>query len=298
MSEAFICKLCPRQCSVLRTESKKGGYCGCTSIPFVAAASLHLWEEPCISGRCGSGTVFFSSCNLRCVYCQNIDFSRNETGTVCTPEKLADIFLSLQEKGAHNINLVTPTPHVYSIIEALEKCKDKLVIPVVYNSSGYESEETISLISDHIDIFLLDYKYFSDDIAIKYSDAKNYSVSASGALEAVLKTHGNMTFGEDELLKRGIIVRHLVLPGHYKDSFAVLDEVKRITNGESIMISLMSQYTPNDSPLLPKALKRKTTTLEYEKVCAYAQDLGFKGYFQMRSSAKKGYVPVVGDIIK
>ncbi|MBE6551991.1 MAG: radical SAM protein [Ruminococcaceae bacterium] len=298
MSKAFTCRLCPRQCSVIRTASEKGGYCGCTSIPFVAAACLHFWEEPCISGTKGSGTVFFSSCNLRCVYCQNIDFSRKETGIPCTPEKLADIFLSLQEKGAHNINLVTPTPHVYSIAEALDLCSDKLNIPVVYNSSGYESADTIDLMSKYADIFLLDYKYFSDDAAREYSDAANYSRFASEALAKILKTHGKMTFDDDGMMKRGIIVRHLVLPNHYKDSLDVLEEINRITGTDNIYISLMSQYLPNNDPHLPKALKRKTTTLEYEKVCRHAQDLGFKGYFQMRSSAKEGYVPTVGNIIK
>ncbi len=298
MSKAFICRLCPRQCSVARTESEKGGYCGCTSIPFVAAACLHLWEEPCISGINGSGTVFFSSCNLRCVYCQNIDFSRKETGRACTPDELADIFLSLQEKGAHNINLVTPTPHVYSIVKALEICKNDLTIPVVYNSSGYETEETIGTISNYADVFLMDYKYFSNNTAIEYSDAENYSLFASNALEAAMKTHGNIAFGEDGLLKRGVIIRHLVLPNHYKDSLSVLEEIKRITDGKSFLFSLMSQYTPNKDPRLPKALQRRTTTLEYDKVCEYAKALGFKGYFQMRSSAKEGYVPKVGNILK
>jgi len=305
MKESFICDLCPRRCNATRSEIKKGGYCGCTSVPTVAAAHLHLWEEPCISGKNGSGTVFFASCNLKCIYCQNSEFSRKSDDDECTegikrytPDELAEIFLSLQEMGAHNINLVTPTPHVYAIIEALDKCKDKLFIPVVYNTSGYETEDTIDMLKYCVDIFLTDYKYFSEDLAKSYSSAPNYSHFASRALEKMLTTHRNAQYDEDGMMKRGIIVRHLCLPSHTSDSIDVINELYRLTGGRDILLSLMSQYLPNGDEALPKALKRRITTLEYEKVCRHARELGFDGFFQMRSSAEKGYVPRVGDMPK
>jgi len=297
----FICNLCPRRCNAIRDEEHiPTGFCGCSSKTFVAAANLHFWEEPCISGKGGSGTVFFSSCNLRCVYCQNEDFSRKETGRECTPGDLAEIFLSLRDKGAENINLVTPTPHVYAIREAIceaRSARNPLDIPVVYNSSGYEMPETLKTAISFSDVFLVDYKYFSPALSSSYSKAADYPEFASKTLEYLCTVFNGPPVFENGMLKKGVIVRHLVLPGCSKDSVDVLREIYRITGGKNVLLSLMSQYLPNSSPRLPANLKRKITTLEYERVLDAALSLGFGGYMQELSSASKGYVPQTGDII-
>ncbi|MEA4831500.1 MAG: radical SAM protein [Oscillospiraceae bacterium] len=297
------CRLCPRDCGTDRTVSKPRGFCRCGEQPYIVNSYLHHWEEPCISGTDGirgSGAVFFSSCQLRCVYCQNNDFSRKETGTAFTPQMLSELFLRLQDEGAYNINLVTPTPHIYSIISAVELCKGHLNIPLVYNTSGYEKPETITLLNDYISVYLTDMKYFSAELAGKLSSAPDYYEFASTSLAKMLiKNIIFNKYGDQTILENGVLVRHLVLPGHYHDSLDIIDRVADIfdsfsVNGEPpALFSLMSQYTPNSDSSLPAGMNRKILTLEYQTAKKRCISRGMSGYFQDISSAKNGYVPEI-----
>jgi putative pyruvate formate lyase activating enzyme len=214
------CNLCPRQCGVNRNTET--GFCGCGSEIKVARAALHFWEEPCVSGRGGSGTVFFSGCNLGCVYCQNDEISRGGAGKEVSPERLAEIFLKLQAQGAHNINLVTATPHLPGICRALDIAKPALHIPVVYNCGGYERAETIRALSGYVDVYLPDIKYFSGELSKRYSGAADYFSVASKAVKEMVSQAGALEYDTEGMLRRGVLIRHLVLPGARKDSMAIL----------------------------------------------------------------------------
>ena len=217
------CTLCPRNCGVDRTNNV-AGFCGALDEVKIARAALHFWEEPCISGKKGSGTVFFSCCNMKCVYCQNYEISTLNKGMTISVSELADKFLMLQGEGAHNINLVTPTHFVPQIICALDEAKSRgLALPVVYNSSGYESVETIRLLKGYVDIYMPDLKYFSDKYAIKYSSAPNYFNIAKEAIEEMFNQVGTPVFDESGIMKKGMIVRHLMLPGLLFDSKKIMD---------------------------------------------------------------------------
>ena len=283
------CTLCPRECRADREIS--AGICGGGLLPRAAKAYLHMWEEPCISGTRGSGTVFFSGCSLKCCFCQNYKISAENFGKEITTHRLAEIFLELQEKGAHNINLVSPTHYVPQIISALDKCKKWLHIPVAYNSGGYEKTETLELLKGYVDIFMPDIKYFSSELSEKYSSAPDYFEYASKAVSKMIELAGKPVIDENGIMKKGVIIRHMVLPSHRKDSEAVLREIDRLFDKESFLMSLMSQYTPFYKSSEHKEINRRISTYEYERVAELAALLGFKGYMQERSSAKEEYTP-------
>ena len=284
------CYLCPRKCGIDRTNST--GFCGAGAETMIARASLHKWEEPCLSYKNGAGTVFFSGCNLHCCFCQNNRISNELFGKVISDEKLADIFLSLQDAGADNIDLVTPTHFVPNIIRALDNIKHKLVIPVVYNCGGYELTETIDILSGYIDIYLPDIKYFSSDISAKYSNAPDYFDIASKAVLSMIKQVGKLTYNNEGGLIRGTIIRHMVLPSQRHDSMKIMDWIAENTSTEEVLVSIMNQYTPFDFISEEyKELKRRITKMEYNTVVDHAAELGINGFTQQKSSASEDYVP-------
>lgn len=283
------CTLCPRECRVDR--SRGVGFCKAGDKLKIARAALHFWEEPCISGERGSGTVFFSHCNLRCVYCQNGKISSGGFGKEITPAHLGEIFLKLQKDGAHNINLVTPTPYVPLIMEALGSVRGKLSIPTVYNCGGYEKPEIIRALDNYIDIYLTDFKYYDKNSAKEYSMAENYVASALPALSEMLKTKGEPVL-ENGIMKRGVIVRHLVLPSKRQESINLLKRLKQEFGVDSFILSLMSQYFPPENLEAFPEINRKVTTFEYESVVSAALDLGFDAaYVQTKGCANKYFVP-------
>lgn len=288
------CNLCPRECLVKRAEGQRG-YCLSDNKIVVARADLHMWEEPCISGSVGSGTVFFSGCNLRCVYCQNYEIAAAVKGSIVTIGKLADIFLSLQEKGAANINLVTPDHYVPQIMQAVSVAKQKgLTVPVVYNGSGYEKPEVIEMLRGIVDIFLTDFKYMEAELAGRLSKAEDYPQVAKKALNAMVKTVGKPVFDRNGMMKSGVIVRHLLLPGHKKNAKEVIRYVYE-TYGDDVYISLMNQYTPFERLKAVEGceeLCRKVTKREYETVVSYLLSLGVQNAFiQEGDTAKESFIP-------
>lgn len=282
------CTLCPRECKVNRTHSV--GYCGCTDTIRVARAALHFWEEPCISGEKGSGTVFFSGCNLRCCFCQNFTLSHENYGADISAQRLGEIFLELQDKGANNINLVTPTHYVDKIIKVLDNIKEELVIPVVYNCGGYEKTETIEALRGYVDIFLHDIKYYDDDRAIKYSNAPGYFQYSIEAVRKMIEITGQPQYNKNGIMQKGVIIRHLVMPSGRYDSMKIMEYLAKHFDRDSYVLSLMSQYTPfYHSDMYPE-INRKITTYEYNKVLDYCIDLGLtNGYMQEKTSAKEEY---------
>ena len=284
------CILCPRNCGIDRT--KEVGFCGATEYIKTARAALHFWEEPCISGAKGSGTVFFSGCNLACRYCQNYKISIGGFGDEITVERLGDIFLMLQNEGAHNINLVTPTPYFPMIMSAIDIVRDKMNIPFIANVGGYEKPETVRMLKGYIDIFLTDVKYQSSEISKKYSSAPDYFEFAMNSLAEMISLCGKPKFDEDGIMQSGVIVRHLVLPGFRKDSVGVIKSLAERFGAESFILSLMSQYTPNGQLEAYPEINRRITSLEYNSVVCAALELGFKdAYMQEKTSAKAEYTP-------
>ena len=280
------CILCPRLCGVDRTE--RVGYCGSGSLPKVARAAKHHWEEPCISGTEGSGTVFFSGCTLGCVFCQNREISRGGTGREVTVEHLADIFKRLEGQGVHNLNLVTPTHFTPHILQALELSKP--TVPVVMNCGGYERVETLRQWEGKVQVYLPDLKYFSTELSAKYSAAPDYFAVASKAIMEMHRQQPQLVW-EGDLLKSGLIIRHLVLPGCMKDSLQILDFLDKHLPKDSFLLSLMSQYTPTENCKQFPEINRRVTTYEYRKVADRAAELGFSGFAQDRRSAKEEYTP-------
>lgn len=271
------CTVCPRNCKVDRTISE--GFCRSGALVKVAKAYGHMWEEPCISGEKGSGTVFFSNCNLRCVFCQNHDISQEDIGKEISTDRLSEIFLEQQERGFHNINLVNPTHYVPQIKEALKKAKEKgLKLPVVYNSNGYEGIESLKSLEGYIDIYIPDLKYFNDKYALKYSKAPNYFAIASAAIAEMVRQTGSPIFNEEGILQKGVIIRHLMLPGLLFDSKKVVDYIYK-TYGDEVYLSLMNQYTPMfkamDYPEINKALNPG----HYEALIDHCLELGYKNAF-------------------
>ena len=293
MSEIYhSCTLCPRMCKADRRTSH--GFCQAGDTIKIARAALHPWEEPCISGTNGSGTVFFSGCTLKCVFCQNYTLSHENFGKEITTERLADIFLELQAKGAHNINLVTATHYLPSIKQALDLVRPNLHIPVVYNCGGYERLETLRTYADYIDIYLPDLKYYDSRISETYSAAKDYFSVASKAIEEMILLTGGLTWDPEQpsLLKKGVIIRHMVLPGAKDDSIRLLHWMKDSLPEGKYMLSLMSQYTPFYKSHLYPEINRRITSYEYNKVLDTAIELGLvHGYMQEKSSAKEEYTP-------
>ncbi len=264
------------------------------SVIKAARADLHFWEEPCISGTNGSGAVFFSGCVMRCAYCQNYEISAGGFGREITETRLSEIFLELMRRGAHNINLVNPTHFVPRILRALDTAKEKgLDIPVVYNSGGYERVETLKLLSGYVDIYLPDIKYYSDSAAMGLSGAPHYFETAIMAVDEMIRQTGAPEFSDNGLLKRGTIIRHMVLPWLYKDSIEVIRRVGE-RYGKKVLFSLMSQYTPAGRVLACETLKRynrRITTFEYKKALDEVYTAGLRGYMQEKSSAKEEYTP-------
>lgn len=281
------CTLCPRQCRAQRAEEHSGGFCAMPLTLRVARAALHFWEEPPISGTRGSGAVFFSGCSLRCCFCQNHELSERQIGEEITPSRLAEIMRRLEGEGAHNINLVTGTHFAPLIAAALDEAK--LSVPVVWNCSGYETEETIMLLKPYISIWLPDIKYALPETAREYSRAPDYPEVAFAAVRLMQSLRPELVLREDGTAAEGVIVRHLVLPGNTANSIAVLERIKRELLPNTVL-SLMSQYTPCRETGF-KELNRRVTRREYEKVCLAAEELGIDGYAQDMSSASKCYVP-------
>lgn len=257
----------------------------------VARAALHLWEEPCLSGKNGAGTVFFSGCALGCVFCQNAEISQCGFGKELTVRQLADVFLQLQDQGAHNLDLVTPTHFAPWIAEALRLAKPQLNIPVVYNSGGYDSLEALREMEGLVEIYLPDFKYKDATMAARYSDAPDYFEAAQQALTEMYRQTGPVQWDEQGLLKRGVLVRHMILPGGRKDSMAVLDALAALLPVDKILLSLMSQYTPCHRAKEFTEINRRITTFEAESVQEHALKLGFSGYAQQRSAADTAFTP-------
>lgn len=286
------CNICPRNCNVDRNNNEYG-VCGVPNEIHIARTMLHMWEEPCISGNSGSGAVFFYGCPLRCIYCQNYKISHgiDETRAVSLDE-LANVFIELQEMGANNINLVTPTHYSLEIITAIGKAKNKgLNIPIVYNCSGYESVDTLKKLHGYIDIYLTDFKYMDDDLGVKYSKVSNYSEVAKNALAEMVRQVGAPEFLDNGVMKKGVIVRNLLLPSHVNNSKAVLQYIYE-TYGDLVYISIMNQYTPLEQVKNIKELNRKVTKREYNRLIDYAISLGIKNAFiQEGDVAKESFIP-------
>ena len=306
------CTLCPRACAVNRSRGQRG-ICGQTETVRAARAELHMWEEPCISGSKGSGTVFFSGCNLHCVFCQNHNIASGNAGYAVSIERLAEIFLELQEKGANNINLVTACQFVPQVIAALESARVQgLRLPIVYNTSGYEEVETIRMLDGYVDIYLPDLKYVDQEYSFKYSHAADYFEKASAAIDEMVRQTGETTFtdeatkrerlttaayqerserGENLLMTRGVIVRHLLLPGCLEDAKRVIAYLLK-TYGERIFISIMNQYTPLPHAAAYPELRRRVSSGEYEALIDYAVSLGIEnGFIQEGETAQESFIP-------
>lgn len=287
------CTLCPRKCHVDRTAGQTG-FCGQSDKIMAARAALHFWEEPCLSGTNGSGAVFFSGCNLHCIYCQNHTIAQGQSGKEISVERLSEIFLELQDKQAHNINLVTPTHYVPQIIHALQTAKDNgLTIPVVYNTSGYENVDTLKRLEGLIDIYLPDLKYHDSTLSARYSNAPDYFAKASVAIEEMLRQTGGPVFadGEDSLMLKGVIVRHLLLPGCETDSRYLLQYLHQ-TYGNDIYVSIMNQYTPMPYVTDIPAFNRRITPEEYDRIVDYAIQIDIEnGFIQEGETASESFIP-------
>ena len=284
------CKLCPRQCGVNR-QAGKVGYCGMTAEVMVARASLHMWEEPCISGTNGSGTVFFTGCPMKCVFCQNRNIAIGSTGIKITIERLAEIFLELQQKGAHNINLVTPTHYVPQIATALKIAKsDGLSVPIVYNTGSYEKVETLRLLEGLVDIWLPDCKYYDRELAAKYSNAPDYFEVANAAIAEMVRQAGEPRF-EEGLMKRGVIIRHMILPGQTRDSRRIIESLYKQYR-DRVYISIMNQYTPLAQMERFPEINRRVTQREYNKVVNHEISINIENAFiQEGETAKESFIP-------
>jgi putative pyruvate formate lyase activating enzyme len=285
------CTLCPRNCGVDRSHGQKG-YCRATAELTVARAALHMWEEPCISGENGSGAVFFSGCAMGCVYCQNHNIAKGLAGKRISIERLADIFIELQNQRANNINLVTPSHYVPQIVEAIKLAREKgLYIPIVYNCSGYEKIDTLKLLKGYVDIYLPDFKYMSKEIAKKYSNAADYSDYVSAAIKEMVRQVGEPVFNENGIMTKGVIVRHLTLPGYLDDSKQIVKYLYE-TFGDKIFISIMNQYTPLSAVKQYSEINRKVTDKEYNELIDCAVSLGIEnGFIQQGETALESFIP-------
>ena len=280
----MYCKACPRSCNIDR-ENKRG-FCKSPIYPVICRAALHFWEEPCISGKNGSGTIFFKGCSLRCAFCQNYEISRDGEGKICSPERLAEIMRELVLKGAHNINLVNPTHFTYAIKETLKIYKPP--VPVVYNSGGYDSVSSLKSLEGLIDVYLPDYKCADEKLSSELSGARDYPAAANEAIKEMIRQTGEAVFDEDGMMKRGTLIRHLILPGHVMNTLAVL---RKIAELENPIVSIMAQYTPVTKVEGHPELSRKITSAELLRVKKYVEKLNLNGYIQQRESADEGYIP-------
>lgn len=285
------CSLCPRMCGTDRAAGQKG-FCGGGNLVRIARAALHYWEEPCISGESGSGTVFFSGCTMRCVFCQNKEISRGEAGKEITVDRLAEIYLELAAKGANNINLVTPMHYAPQITAALDIARENgLTLPIVWNTGGWERRESVAAVRDYADIWLSDFKYFDSSLGESLSKAPNYFSVAAAALDQMVKQTCKPVFDENDMMRRGVIVRHLMLPGHLDDTKNVLRFLYE-NYGDSIWISIMNQYTPMCSdPRFPE-LSRTVSDEEYNEAIDFACELGIENAFvQEGGTVGESFIP-------
>ena len=284
------CNLCPRNCKVDRTVNK--GYCKTTDKLLVTRAALHMWEEPCISGEKGSGTVFFGGCNLGCIYCQNNTIRDGKTGKEISVQRLSEIFFELKEKGANNINLVTPTHFVPHIIAALDIAKrQNLNLPVVYNTGGYEKVETLKMLDGYVDVYLPDFKYYNKNSAKEYSNAPDYTDYAKPAIGEMFRQVGKPVFDQNGIIKKGVIVRHMLLPKHSEESKEIIKYLYDTYN-DDIFISIMNQYTPMPQVADHSILKNKIMQNEYDDLVDYAVDIGVEnGFIQEGETAKESFIP-------
>lgn len=284
----MICQLCPRRCGALRTETEGKGYCRMPALPVLARAALHQWEEPPISGTRGSGTIFFSGCPLGCVFCQNEEISHRDVGKPVTVQRLRQICMELVDQGAHNINFVTPTHYSHILAQVLDT---PLPVPVVFNSGGYDSVSTLESLEGKIDIYLPDLKYMDGAPAGRYSAAPDYPAVAAAAIREMVRQVGPCVFDENGLLKKGVIIRHLVLPGQAEGAKQVMDWVAREFSKGTVLFSLMSQYTPYGRADQFPEIDRKLRRGEIRAVQDYMDALGLDGFTQERTSAKREYTP-------
>ncbi len=290
------CELCPRDCKVNRLNGQFG-FCKASDKVKVALVSTHYFEEPCISGELGenqkgSGTIFFSNCNLRCMFCQNYEISHEGKGVEITTDRLAEIMIEQQERGVNNINLVTPTIYVYQIIEAIQKAKAMgLHIPIVYNTCAYETVETIKMLDGLIDIYLPDLKYFADNISIKYSSAPHYFENATAVIKEMQRQVGENVFDENGIMQKGMIIRHLILPNHLQNTKHVLKWIKE-NLPEGTYVSVMAQYFPTYKAKEDESISRKINQKEYDEIEAYLEELDLEnGYIQELGKHEEEYVP-------
>ena len=287
--ELTSCRLCPRNCGADRTTGT--GFCGGGRQVRLARAALHHWEEPCISGTRGSGTIFFSGCPMRCCFCQNYQISAECFGKEVSQEHLAEIVLSLQAQGGHNINLVSPLHYAPWVADMLREIKPQLTIPVVCNTGGYETVETLKMMEGLVDIYLPDLKYHDPARAARYSGAPDYVETAHAAILEMYRQTGPVRLDDEGILERGMVVRHLVMPGGWRDSVAVLDWIAGNLPLEDILVSVMSQYTPFYRSNRFREINRRVSTYEYNRVMEHAQMLGIRGFMQEKSSAQEEYTP-------
>lgn len=285
------CEICPRKCKVNRLEGTKG-FCKCDDKIRIALVSSHYFEEPCISGKEGSGTIFFSNCNLSCVYCQNYEVSQEGKGKEVSIERLSEIMLEQQARGVNNINLVTGTMYIYQIIEAIKIAKSKgLTIPIVYNTSGYETIETIKDLEGIVDIYLPDLKYYSDELALKYSNCPNYFEYATKAIKEMINQIGENEFNDKGIMTKGVIIRHLILPNHVQNSKNILKWIKD-NLPHNTYVSVMAQYFPTNKAKSIEGINRKINTKEYKEIENYLYTLGLdEGYMQDLGEHEEEYVP-------
>lgn len=294
MFDLAKCDMCPRECGANRYNGV--GACGCSHEISVAKVMLHSWEEPCISGKGGAGCIFFGGCPLGCVFCQNKAVSAHEAKRKVTPHELGEIMLSLQRDGASCIDLVSPTQYTNGIIEAVGKIRSELCVPIVWNTGGYERPETIDALRGTADVFLTDFKYASRESGERYASCPDYAEYAQRALQRMVAAVGKPIL-ENGMIKRGVIVRVLVLPGERRDAAAVLELISSSVGSENVLLSLMRQYTPDFAPAGEKYknLHRRLTSFEYEYVLSRAEELGFDGFSQDKASASASYTPDFGE---
>lgn len=284
------CTLCPRKCGVNRNLNK--GFCGETTKLRIGRAGLHLWEEPCISGSNGSGTVFFSGCIMKCAFCQNFILSHHGCGKIIDTNRLADIFLELQNKGAHNINLVSGEHFILHIIDAIDKAKaEGLSVPIVFNCSGYADVKILKMLNGYVDVYLPDFKYFNNETALRYSKAKDYAEAAKTAIDEMVSQQPEVVLDDDEMIRRGVIVRHLCIPGKTEESKAI---IKYLFNkyGNNIIMSIMNQYTPLENVENYPEINRKLTQNEYDDILDYCMQIGVENaYIQEDGTVDESFIP-------
>ena len=284
-----ICDICPRKCRAVREDESGAGFCRMGTLPRIARAAPHFWEEPPISGERGSGAVFFSGCNLRCVFCQNYGISAGGDGKTVTVERLREIYRELMDQGVHNISLITATHYLDAVLESLD---EKLPVPVVWNCGGYESVESLKRLEGKVQIYLPDMKYSLTEPARKYSAAPDYPETAKRAILEMFRQTGPYVIDDDGMMASGVIIRHLVLPGNLENTFGVIDWIADTFEPGDILFSLMSQYTPAGRAAKYPELSRRLTQEEYDEAIAYMESAGIEdGFYQELSSAKEEYTP-------